>query len=407
MNKPTPTFYEVINKSTESKTVDVLIYGAVPQLDYDTYQIKNTAEKFVKDFMKLEQEYERINIKINSPGGSLYHAFPIFNVIANSKREIHTYNDGLAGSAAGVLLIAGKKIHSAKNAFLMIHRASGVNWGNATQMRDYAEILEKYEDVIAERFAEKSKMEKSTFIEKYFNGKDHFLTAQQAMDEGFLDIIEDYESEAAPPADIKNLAFSEVMAMYSPKEKEESFIAKITKHLRNTFNFSEKEDPQIVLQTNQLNPQSIDMNFEISNNLLAKDTLSAEDVTAIRAEVSAYRAAGEKFTPEEVQVRINNALVPIQQEVTLLATAKTELENQVSALTAEKSTLATDVQNLKNQNDGLSVTLEAYRKTGVKLDSSQNSRPDPIPGEDTVENFFSEADQEVKKLRENAGIPSK
>lgn len=410
MSKAQATFYEVLNKSAETKTVDILMYGSIPSWEEDTYKMKNTAERFVKEFKALEKDFDRINIHINSPGGSVYHGFPIFNAIASSKRDIHTYNDGLAASMGGVLLLAGKKVHSAKNALLMIHSASSITMGNRKDMLETAEMLEKYDGIIAQHFADKSGKDVAEIKEKYLNYKDHWLTAEEGMEQGFLDEIEDYESEDAPPSDIKNMAFTEVMAMYKPKEKEGNLIERITNKIRKTFAAQAAPiSPEGGEQPNTTPTTPItDMNFETSNTLLSKETLTAEDIAAIRAEVAAYRTAGERFTTDEVQAQITAALAPVQDEVTALATAKLTLESEVSNLTTEKTTLTETITNLTNENTGIKATLEAYRKTGVKIDNAKAAEPDKIQGEEKdADNFYSEADAEVKALREQAGITAK
>lgn len=407
MAKQQASFYEIFNQSKEDSTVDIMIYGAIPHLDMDSWEIKNDAEKFVSDFKKLEKDYDRINIHINSPGGSLYHTFPIFNVIANSKKEIHTYNDGLAASAAGVLLLAGKKIHSAKNAFLMIHRASGMAKGNATVLRNQADTLEKYEGVIAEHFADMSGKSKEDIINSYFNGKDHFLTAEEALEEGFIHEIEEYESEDAPPSNIKNMAFGEVMNLYRPEDRSESFIQKITNHIRNTFNLKDKSAAQTPGAPEHSETPTItntDMNFDNSIQLLDKESLTAEDIAAIKAELSAYREAGEKFTAQEVQNRIDAATAPLSEEITNLSTEKANVEQLANSLKDEKAQLEASKTNLETENNSLKLTVEAYRKSGVKPDLAGNDKPDPIEGEEGPENFTSQADLEVKKMREAAGI---
>jgi ATP-dependent Clp protease, protease subunit len=405
MSKQHHSFYEILNKSTEAGSVDILIYGAIPEMDWDTYTMKNTAEKFVKDFKALEKEYDRINIHINSPGGSLYHAFPIYNAIASSSKEIHTYNDGLAASAGGVLLIAGKTIHTAKNSFLMIHRAAGALMGNAEQLRDYADILEKYEKLIAGRFADKSGMTEEAFTSKFFNGKDHFLTADEAKEYGFVDIIEDYESENAPPSNITNMAFGEVLNLYKPKD-EPGLFDRIVNHVRKTLNIS--TPAETTPPANPTPPTLLtDMNFENSIQLLEKETLNTEDIAAIKAEIAAYRSAGEKFTPEEVQAKIDEAVQIVQNEVTLLASAKADADTVVANLTSEKVALAAEKSSLATENSSLKVTIEAYRKSGVKIDNQGSETPDPILGEEGPENFMSETDMEVKKLREQAGLVKK
>jgi ATP-dependent Clp protease protease subunit len=407
MAKQQATFFEIFNQSKEDSSVDVMIYGTIPNFDWDTFELKNDAEKFVKEFKKLEKDYDRINIHINSPGGSLYHTFPIFNVIANSKKEIHTYNDGLAASAAGVLLLAGKKIHSAKNAFLMIHRASGLSMGNATVLREQADTLEKYEGVVAEHFASVSGKSKEDILNNYFNGRDHFLTAEEAMEEGFIHEIEEYESEDAPPSDIKNMAFGEVMNLYRPQEQSQSFLQKITNHIRNTFQLKEKTDAPDAVAPDPIDSPTItytDMNFDNSIQLLEKEALTAEDMTAIKAELTAYREAGEKFTADEIQNQIDAATATLSDEITNLSTEKSNVEQLANSLKDEKAKLEASKGTLETENSSLKLTVEAYRKSGVKPDLGGNDTPDPIPGADGPENFTSETDQDVKRMKEAAGI---
>ena len=393
MATPKTSFYEIFNQSKENSSVDIMIYGTIPHMDWTSMDLKNDAELFVKEFKKLEKNYDRINIHINSPGGSLYHAFPIFNVIANSKKDIHTYNDGLAASAAGVILMAGKKIHSAKNAFLMIHRASSMAYGNAEILMDQANTLVKYEKVVAEHFAGTSNLTAEEITAKYFNGKDHFLTAEEALEEGFIHSIEDYESEDAPPSDIKNMAFSDVFNLYQPIEKEISFFEKITNHLRETFKIPQSPDPQPKPNT--------DMNFENSLIILSKETLTAEDISAVKNEISTYAQAAEKFTAEEVENKINLATASLAGEITALSTEKSMVENLVTSLKSEKEAIETIKNELETENNNLKVTIEAYRKSGVQPLNQGTQNPDKIPGENPKMDFTSEADIELQKYKKS------
>ncbi|PRY90591.1 head maturation protease, ClpP-related [Mongoliibacter ruber] len=407
MSKQTTGFYEIFNKAEDKSSVDIMLYGAIPDFDLDTYKMKNQADKFVSEFKKLEKDFDRINIYINSPGGYLYHAFPIFNVIANSKKDVHTYNDGLAASAGGYILLAGKTIHTAKNAFLMIHRASGIAFGNADKMRDTADMMEKYEGVIIDRLASISGQSKEDIQDKYFDGKDHFLTAEEAKEAGFVNEIEDYESEDAPPSNITNMAFGEVMNLYKKEQhSEESLITRITNHLRKTFTLTpakqEGQDPPAPTPTP--NPTNTDMNFENSLSLLSKETVTAEDLAAIKAELQAYHDAGEKFTDEEVQNRITEATATLSEEITNLSTEKANAETLVSSLTEEKETLSTEKGKLDTEVKNLKVTVEAYRKSGVKPVNAKSDDPDKIDGEEGAVNFTSETDVEIKRQRAEMGI---
>jgi ATP-dependent Clp endopeptidase proteolytic subunit ClpP len=437
MSKNSDTFYTVTNKSAESKSVDILMYGAIPSWDDDTYKMKNTAEKFVKDFQALEKDYDRINIKINSPGGSLYHGFPIYNAIVSSKKDVHTYNDGLAASLAGLILLAGKTVHSAKNAILMIHNSNAFAIGHAEDMRDVATKLDTYDEAVAQHFADKSGKDLQAIKDQYLNYKDHYLSSAKAKEEGFVDIIEDKESADAPPENIQNMSFEEVYAFYRPQHpdahQERGLFQRFASQIKDLFNLTETEAPeqsneqsieqsaersrsadpnpektgqvihQSPISTNINEPSSPpnqpenNMDFKNSLTLLGKETLSAEDITAIKAEISQFTGVNEKFTADEVTAKVTEATTNLSTEITHLKNEKANLATQVTALTSEKEAITQEVTGLK-------LDIQAYRKSGVQIANSAGEKEDQIQGEDPVDNFYSESDAALKRMKAEAGL---
>ena len=384
------SFYEILNQSPDTKSVDLLIYGAIPSFDEDTYKMKNSVDSFVKEFKALEKDYDRINIHINSPGGSLYHAFPIFNAIRNSKKDIHTYNDGLAASAGGLLLMAGKKVHTAKNGILMIHNAQGFAMGSADKMRNVATTLDTFDNTIAKLIADRTGMTEAEVKEKYLNYKDHWLDAEQAKEAGFIHEIEEYESEDAPPSNISQMAFGEVLNLYREKEtKSESFLDKIVNKVRLALSTTDPSTassattsviPPGNTTTNQ--PQTTTMDFQNSLNILAKEQVSAEDLAAIKAEIQAFTGANEKFTSEEVTAKID--------------AAKADITAQLNTANEEKTSLQTQVNELQN-------LVASYKASGITPSKTAGTTPDPIPGDD-VENFISEADMELQRIKNGFAV---
>jgi ATP-dependent protease ClpP protease subunit len=386
MARKNQTFYEILNQSAETKTVDLLIYGAIPDWNEDDWKIKNSAESFLREFKALEKDYDRINIHINSPGGSLYHAFPIFNAILNSKKDIHTYNDGLAASAGGLLLLAGKKIHSAKNGILMIHNAMSWSSGNADALRNVAKILDTYDNAIAKLFAERTGMTEAEVKEKYLNYKDHWLDADEAKAAGFVHEIEEYESEDAPPSNISQMAFGEVLNLYREKEvRSESFIDKIVNKVRAVlapgFNPAQPDNPtpfdSAQGDTKQNQQPKTDMDFKAALDILNKENPSAEELQAVKNDILAFTGANEKFTAEEVNAKIDAVKADITAQLDTVKNEKTQLE-----------TKNTELQNL----------VDSYKASGVTPSNTAGGTPDPIPGDD-VDNFVSETDLEIKRIK--------
>lgn len=407
MPKNQNSFYTIRNESTATKSVDILIYGNIPSWDEDTYKMKNSADQFVRDFQRLEKDYDRINIHINSPGGSLFHAFPIFNIIKASKKDIHTYNDGIAASAASVILMAGKTVHSAKNGMVMIHNASNIIWGNAMDLREAAVVLEKYDGVIADHYAKMSGKTKEETLAAYMDYKDHWLTAEEALEEGLIHAIEDYESEDAPPSNISNMAFEEVMNLYRKKEDgQDNFFTRMANRIRTAFHpaTTETEEQPAASAPTELPPTNSTMDFKNSLDILAKGQVSPEDIAAITAEITAFTGPNEKFTPEEVQNRVDSALAPLNEQITNLTTEKTNLATQVQNLTSEKEAVAKEKETLATQVSNLTTDIQAYRSSGVKPTQPTGEKPDAIEDSGSEDPFYSETDAEVRAMRAAAGI---
>ncbi|MEI4234946.1 head maturation protease, ClpP-related [Roseovarius sp. D22-M7] len=84
-----------------------------------------------------------IDLRLNSPGGSVFDAVAIHNALSRHAGTVTVWIDGIAASAASYIAMAGDEIVMPENAFLMIHDPSGLVMGTASDMRDMAGTLDK------------------------------------------------------------------------------------------------------------------------------------------------------------------------------------------------------------------------------------------------------------------------
>ncbi|MBB2334075.1 Clp protease ClpP, partial [Escherichia sp. 93.0816] len=70
--------------------------------------------------------------------------------------DITVYIDGVAASMASVVAMAGDRVVMPENAMMMIHKPWGISGGNAGDMRDYADLLDKVETVLIPAYARKT-----------------------------------------------------------------------------------------------------------------------------------------------------------------------------------------------------------------------------------------------------------
>jgi ATP-dependent protease ClpP protease subunit len=114
---------------------EVLIYDEI-----GAYGV--SAKGFLAELGALPDD-ARIDLRLNSPGGSVFDAVAIYNALSRHAGTVTVWIDGIAASAASYIAMAGDEIVMPENAFLMIHEPSGLVMGTAADMRDMAGTLDK------------------------------------------------------------------------------------------------------------------------------------------------------------------------------------------------------------------------------------------------------------------------
>ncbi|MGL5796754.1 MAG: head maturation protease, ClpP-related [Cetobacterium sp.] len=122
-------------------------------------------------------ENDALDIYINSPGGSVFAGIAIYNMLARHKGHKRVFVEGYAASIASVIAMAGDEIIVPGNAYLMIHKAWGFSSGNADDLRETADMYERFDNTIANAYMKKAKdgREINEFLdlmkaETWFNG---------------------------------------------------------------------------------------------------------------------------------------------------------------------------------------------------------------------------------------------
>lgn len=154
-----------------------------------------TAKQFISD-LKALGDVKDITVSINSPGGSVFDGLAIYNVLRASGANITVKVMGIAASIASIIAMAGKKIVMPENSFMMIHNPLNVVKGNADDMREMADILDKVgASLVATYVARTGKSEEEV---KALMDAETLMTATEAKEFGFADeVIPAVEAKAA------------------------------------------------------------------------------------------------------------------------------------------------------------------------------------------------------------------
>lgn len=164
---------------TDDDTTEVLIYEEI------SMWWGLTAEDFVRDLNDITTS--NIKLRINSPGGSVFESIAIYNALVMHDATVNVYVDSLAASAASVIAMAGDSITMMVGSQMMIHDALGVEMGNAKELREFADFLDKQSDNIASIYANRAGGEASEWREKML--AETWLFADEAVEIGLADEV--------------------------------------------------------------------------------------------------------------------------------------------------------------------------------------------------------------------------
>ena len=148
-----------IKNQTEA-AADLYFFGDINSEslgEWQKYYPDDKAPKDVQDFLDQLDGVSKINVHINSGGGSVFGGIAIYNILKRHNAEIVVYVEGLAASIASVIAMAGDKIIIPANAQMMIHKPSSSTWGNADDMRKEADILDGCQKVILNTYMQHAK----------------------------------------------------------------------------------------------------------------------------------------------------------------------------------------------------------------------------------------------------------
>ncbi len=133
----------------------------------------------------LPDTVEQIILRINSPGGHVFEAVSILNMLRAHKARVTAVIDGLAASAASVIAVGCDETVMSPGTQMMIHAPLVFMYGNARELRKEADVLDGIQESLVEIYTAKAgDQDWATLLDE-----DTYLTAQQTVDLGLADRI--------------------------------------------------------------------------------------------------------------------------------------------------------------------------------------------------------------------------
>ncbi|SOB53033.1 head maturation protease, ClpP-related [Pseudomonas lundensis] len=159
----------------------ISIYDAI---GYDPWSGEGVTTKRISAALRSLKGAD-VTVNINSPGGDMFEAMAIYNLLREYSGKVTVKVLGLAASAASIIAMAGNEIRIARSGFLNIHNCWVVALGNRHDLRAMITTLEPFDQAMAEIYAARTGGDLSSM--QQMMDADTWLNGKIAVERGFAD----------------------------------------------------------------------------------------------------------------------------------------------------------------------------------------------------------------------------
>ncbi|MGI2709438.1 MULTISPECIES: head maturation protease, ClpP-related [Bacillus cereus group] len=221
-------FWNWVRDSDEERTL--YLNGVISE---ETWWGDEVTPKIFKD--ELLAGTGDITVWINSPGGDVFAAAQIYNMLMEYTGKVTVKIDGLAASAASVIAMAGGDVYMSPVSMLMIHNPSTIAIGDSEEMLRAKALLDEVKESIINAYELKTGLSRTKL--SHLMDAESWMNANKAIELGFADKIMFMESETPDLTD--SLIFSRMAVTNSlinklpkqPKQKTGTPIESLDKRL--------------------------------------------------------------------------------------------------------------------------------------------------------------------------------
>lgn len=330
-----------------AKKYDLKLKGTVGYWNFN----KHTVDSLL-DSMKDKE----VHVLIDSLGGLVSDALSISSAFADHG-NVHVHYRGMNASAATISSMGAKHISIDASALYLVHKCSNIvfEWAalNADQLIEKAEEykkaasdLEKIDLVIASMYAKRCKKSVQELHDLMRENK--WLTAQEALEWGFVDEVLDSEEKVTLTASVATAMASEGMPVPDMDVEADGFINRLVMMIQKMFSAS--KGSTVTADDNQDAPiaqaadapekkesESPDSNQSNQSPVMKKVFLMVAAVLAAASQAALPEEADKdgKYSVDGAQLdAIEAALATAKTEKEALETAKADLQSQLDAANA-------------------------------------------------------------------------
>ena len=193
--------YQINARLTMNQTINISATTTIATIDIEGVIGSEQQGDAVTTYSGLREKLEQIEalqtpvvvVNIRSVGGDVADALLIYEALSSLDAHITTRCYGYTASAATIIAQAANEgcREIAESALYLIHNSSCVAEGNATDLKEQAELLQKTDERIAAIYAAHSDkgVEHFASLMAQNGGDGVWLSPEQALEAGLVDTI--------------------------------------------------------------------------------------------------------------------------------------------------------------------------------------------------------------------------
>lgn len=168
---------------------EIMLYGIVDSYvdPYDDAPSCLRSLDVMASIIELADQ-PRLSVRINSPGGNVMEGLSIYNALRNAGKPIDIHIDAMAASIASVIAMAGDTISIAETGTVMIHNPWDVAVGDAQDLRNRADEIDRLKAIIVDIYANRTGASAEE-IDALMTAET-YMSAADAVERGFADAVE-------------------------------------------------------------------------------------------------------------------------------------------------------------------------------------------------------------------------
>lgn len=312
---------------------------------YDWFGITATCPRDVHGAIQ-EAAGEDLEVEINSGGGDVIAGNEIYTALRMYRGKVDIIISGMAASAASYIATA-RRCEMSPVGIFMIHNASGGARGDYHAMDKESEILQTVNRAIATAYMDKTKMPLDDLLG--LMDKESWLTADKALEYGFVDAIIESQEEAQQTGQEAGLFDGGRAAIYNVATVLDRKTIKRTKEmLAKASGQTENAAPGSGIATE---PESVSDIKNKQKEAKDMDEETKDGISTVEEIMAKYPSLAQKLRDDasrEAAAAENDRLKAID-----------EISGQISA------GLVHEAKYGEKRMTAESLALEAFRRNGI------------------------------------------